>query len=149
MAYKLPDELKEQAANLAIITENMITRAVPSDKVKVATIRLSELPEDLKAFFLEMCNVLFKKYSMFKGCKSPDSYQERGGLNQLHEDLKAVCKKMDFPYSWAREFILMHGTPDKGGKTWVFGSGQRIQNPIAVFTNWCVKYKQHENKFVP
>ena len=146
MRYELPAEYKSQVVNMALVIDNMVRRAPQTDETKKAFVKLNELPEPTKEFCIQVCDQLAKKYSLFKGCVCHKNYLEKG-IMALYEELKAVCAKCNFNYEWAKEFIYKHGTPNKKGKTWVMDSGAEIENPIAIFTNWCKKFKQNEGAY--
>lgn len=139
----------EQAENMALLIDNLYKREQPSDRLKVAFVKISELDETTKALFNKVCNILSIKNGndRFKGCICHKSYIGKGGIMALFDDLKAVCQKNGFNYDWALEFIHKHARPNNKNKTWVMNSGAEIENPIAIFTNWCKKYKRNEGAY--
>lgn len=147
MKKELPENLKDQVENMALVIDNIFRRAPHTDKLKVAMVKLNELPEPTKGFCMAVCENLSSKYSLFKGCVCHKNYIENGGIMALFNDLKAVCAKCNFNYEWATEFIYKHGKPNQKGETWVLNSGATIENPIAIFTNWCKKYKSCEGAY--
>ena len=141
---ELPEDLKNNVENMALVIDNIYKRNPPNDRLKVAVAQLVTLPEPTKTFYLKVCGALSSWNSIFKGCICHPSYIEKGGITELYNDLKAVCAKLDFNYTLAKDFIVMHGTPDRNGKTWTMDSGEEIKNPIAIFTNWCKKFQRNK-----
>lgn len=144
---ELPEDLKNNIENMALVIDNIYKRNPPNDRFKVAVAQLSTLPEPTKTFYMNVCGKLSSWNSLFKGCICHKRYIDNGGITALHDELKAVCKKMGFEFSWATEFILKHAKPNATGKTWTLESGTEIENPIAIFTNWCKKYKKNEGAY--
>lgn len=144
---QLSEGMKTQAENVVLLIDHIYKREPANDRLKVAYAMISEIDEPTKTFITTVMNELSRRNDIFKGCICHRDYIEKGGIRVLFDELKAVCAKSDFEFNWATEFIHKHARPNKNGKTWVFESGEYIKNPIAVFTNWCKKYKKNESAY--